>query len=790
MKWLAAYFVRFRLLVAAAMIVVTGLATWGYMPEPPRTEVPPKEESPERTREFRPEPPTASEQVSNRFNLAQSESFLVIECDDFFRPDVVRALRSTVAAVEALPTVETVFWVDRIPLINVFGFADPLIPEEDASSETFEEARQRVLNHPLIRGQLLSPDGRTMMLPIIYNWLFVGSNEDLIENVTRTAREAFAEALRESETADPPEFRIRLTGYVPLFTAQKSAFERNQTTFRIIAYTLVIVLAIVMFRGLAAVLIVAGAPALGLYWTFGLLELFDVHTNDLANVVMPILVTMIGLTDGIHLMVHIRRRRADGESPLAAAEHAIDTIGTACWLTSLTTAIGFASLMLAHSSYVQDFGRDCCIGVLITFVAVVTFIPLLSTTRLARNIHQGYEHDFIGKGLHRTAWIVDAIIRHRIPVSLAFAAMTVLFGWWSLSLKADDRIADSLPSSTEAYQALAHCDESFGGIEFVRAVVIWPEGLAEDSPLILKSVREIHRLADDEPLLSHPLSIDNLLSPLPGDPDDLETRMTFLSLLPHDLRAFFFRPDLRRTVVVLRVQDRGIAAYAPVFDRLELELAGLGGEYKDFTFFLEGGPVGRSRNLYQIVVDLTRSLGTASIIIFFVLFIVYRSLRIGLVSLIPNIFPLVVTAMVLVVTKHPLDMSSVCAFVVCLGIAVDDTIHFLTRYRAEVEVDGDVRAAIRRTFLGVGTALVMTTVILVCGFATVTFSDLPAHRTFAIMACSTIGAALIGDMIALPALLATFARSPGQPPASNDSPVPPDAPSSHAVPEPSESALS
>ncbi|MFG0336165.1 MAG: MMPL family transporter, partial [Maioricimonas sp. JB049] len=415
MSWIAAYMVRYRLVAGAAMLVVTGLATWAYFPDPPPVKVTQDDASDASTERtpLQPERVTTSDQVSSRFDLAQSESFLVIECEDFFRPDSVRALRATVDAVEALPMVDTVFWLDRIPLINVFGFADPLLPDADASPETFAEARRRILEHPLIRGQLISPDGTTMMMPIVYDWLYVGSDEDLIEPVVTTARQAFEEELATSDAEDPPAFRIRLTGYVPLYVAQKSAFDRNQTTFRIIAYSLVLILAIIMFRGLPAVLLVAGAPALGMYWTFSLLELFDIRVNDLANVVMPILVTMIGLTDGIHLMVHIRRKRAEGDTPLEAAEHAINTIGTACWLTSLTTAIGFVSLMLAHSSFVRDFGRDCAIGVLITFVAVVTFIPLLSTTRLARNVHRGHERDFIRGGLRRTTWIVDALITHR-----------------------------------------------------------------------------------------------------------------------------------------------------------------------------------------------------------------------------------------------------------------------------------------------------------------------------------------------------------------------------------------
>ena len=105
--------------------------------------------------------------------------------------------------------------------------------------------------------------------------------------------------------------------------------------------------------------------------------------------------------------------------------------------------------------------------------------------------------------------------------------------------------------------------------------------------------------------------------------------------------------------------------------------------HPDFELALGGGAVWRWRNLYQVVVDLALSLGTASIIIFIVLAIVYRSIRIGLISIIPNMFPLVVTGTYLALAGYNLEIVMVVNFTVCLGVAVDDTIHFLTRYQEE-----------------------------------------------------------------------------------------------------------
>ena len=144
-------------------------------------------------------------------------------------------------------------------------------------------------------------------------------------------------------------------------------------------------------------------------------------------------------------------------------------------------------------------------------------------------------------------------------------------------------------------------------------------------------------------------------------------------------------------------------------------------------------------------------------IIFLILTIVYRPVRLCLISIIPNLFPLALTAAYLVWAGYNLEIVMVCNFTVCLGIAVDDTIHFLSRCQEErARCDSDDEA-ILRAFTSVGTALIMTTVVLVAGFSIVTLSDSRDHRIFATMGALTIASALFCDLIFLPALLSLFA---------------------------------
>jgi predicted RND superfamily exporter protein len=216
------------------------------------------------------------------------------------------------------------------------------------------------------------------------------------------------------------------------------------------------------------------------------------------------------------------------------------------------------------------------------------------------------------------------------------------------------------------------------------------------------------------------------------------------------------RIEDREANIVFRLQDIGIANYGPVFKRIDDQIRSVVGKHPEFTAELAGNAIWRWKNLYQIILDLLSSLGSAAIIIFVSLGVAYRSVKLGLISIVPNIFPLALTGAGMYFFESPLELISVLAFTVCLGIAVDDTIHFLTRYTEERKKCSDNRAAIHRSFTGVGSACIMTTLVLVCGFSTVLWSDTREHHIFATMGGATIAFALIGDLIFLPAMLAVF----------------------------------
>lgn len=684
--------------------------------------------------------------------LTNSEVIIVVDAEDFFTKEASQGLRQVVETLQALDYVEDVLWMESAPPLNIFGLREPIFPKPSASARQFAAARERALNHPLIGGQFLSDDGKTTLLMLSINWLFVKDDADVMENLSAVSQDSIA-------AMPDVNFTFLVSGRVPTYLTFLKANETNRMKYQVIGYGMVLLMAIFLFRGLRAVLIVSIAPILGVFWSLGVIRFFEFNDNPFNDVVLPVMLSLVGLTDGVHLMVEIRRQRAAGLPVKDAARAGVHKVGLACALTSLTTAIGFGSLSLAHHEIVREFGWSCVIGVVLTYLAVISAIPLASSTWLGDKIHHGHEKGLIDRNLMRISTLIDFVLRWPKTIGITGTLLTFLLVGVSLTLSPDERQVTSLPQASEAARALTHMDEVFGGLEQGTIEIYWNEEIDSASPKVLATIDKVTTILEKETLLGSPLSLSKLVAALPGDGEPVD-RVSLIDLLPPPLKRTFFMPESRRAKVFFRVRDLGIARYGPVFERVQVRLDELQQSQAGFRFEMSGSAIHRWRNLYQIVIDLAASLGSASIIILVVLGISYRSLQLGLIAIVPNLFPLAVTGSVLAWTGQTLEIVSVCAFTVCLGIAVDDTIHFLTRYLEEGRTALTVHDAIRKAFIGTGTALIMTTLVLDVGFATVIFSDMRDQRIFGMMAGITITAALFGDLIFLPALLAMFGVKP------------------------------
>ena len=264
----------------------------------------------------------------------EAESVIVVETDQLFSSVGVKAMREIVAELENQDFVRDVIWLDEIPMLNIFSMPQPVLPHASASDKRFELAKEKALKHPFIKGQLLSTDCKTALLLVNFDRFFILDDNYVTEKI-RTIAETVADEHNEFKA----EFTV--TGRLPVWITARKSHDANTFYYQLVGYSMITIMSIILFRGLAAVFVVALAPSMGVFWTLGFIRFFEYDNNPFNDVVLPVLVSLIALTDGVHLMVEIRKLRSSGLKPREAAAAGIRKVGLACALTSLTTAIWF-----------------------------------------------------------------------------------------------------------------------------------------------------------------------------------------------------------------------------------------------------------------------------------------------------------------------------------------------------------------------------------------------------------------------------------------------------------------
>ena len=683
-----------------------------------------------------------------RESFGNSHAVVVIKTDDLFTMQGAAAYRRIVEKLNELDVVSFARSIDESPPLNIFGLAEPVLPVGQASEQRFAAAKAKALRNPLIVGFTLSPDAKTVLIEVVYNFIFVQESEDLTKQLIETARSAVAEY-------PDVQMEISVTGAVPFYDLVQRNNRSNERLYQFIGYSMILTMAFILFRGIVVVIVVSLAPIAGVMWTLGTLRYFGLEDNPFSFVILPVLLSLVGFTDGVHMMVHIRAKLQQGLTPRQACQQTLEQVGLACFLTSLTTAVGMGSLLFAHHEVVREFGLSCVIGVVCTWVSVMLIIPLACQTRFGYRLAKSKHRDFMDRSLDRLGPMVRFCLDHNRALTLGAIVAMMVFGGAASTLKPDDRKSSALPEGNEIRTALDHLDKSMGGLDVCRVNVSWREANRSEADVVNLLIK-IDDLLRQEPLIGHPLSLPRLLEALPGEGSAIN-KVSMIDLLPPPLKLTLYDPENRSAAVLFRVQDLGSATYAPTFERLEKSFASLTDEQT--TIRMEGDPIWRWRDLFRIVTDLVVSLGSASLVIFVILGIAFRSIRLGLISVIPNMMPLLAAAAWMAINKQPLEIVSVCCFTICLGIAVDDTIHFLSRYKLELNRTADVGEAIEKAFKEVGSGLIMTTIVLVAGFGSVIFSDTKDYRVFGSLGMITLLTALLCDLFLLPALLKSFDKA-------------------------------
>jgi predicted RND superfamily exporter protein len=633
--------------------------------------------------------------------------------------------------------------------LDISPFATGL---EDGST-TLADIRERVLGNPVYAGNLVSVNGDATALVIYFDDIsdLQYMRGGIHEQITRILEE-------ERGSSD-----IYLTG-TPFFkVAMSEALIKDLLwTPPLITVILVIVL-VAAYRsviGVVAPLITVGA---GVILTLGTISALG-HSLSMISVLVPPLLMILGFSYAVHVTSEYHQLRNHPETGTSVVQQAMQHMILPVSLTGLTTIAGFVAMMANPIGAVKEFGIFAAIGVVYVTVLSITFTPALLRVldrkpRVPVNVERPVTQRF-DRFVERIA-LFD--LKHR---NVIFIVAAILF---MLSLAGITRIHVSTESITnfaadsEVRKGFDIVNEKLGGANNFYIVLEGSHRDAFKEPANLRLLQELQAWLLEQPEIGGTLSIADylmLINQAFNDnnpefhtiPDNkrLITQLLFLSASEDLDRIVDSRYQTTNLVVRSRVINSDLMT--GLIERIQGRLAEMPEHIKATV---TGNPVLISETLTNIIIGQAQSVGLALVFVYLILTVMFMSHRIGLVALLPNILPVAVYFGTLGFFGISLNPSTSLIAPMVLGIAIDDTIHYFSRFNREVRSNADDRKATLLTMKAVGRPVTLTSVGLCLGFLVLMNSELRMQAQVGIMASYALAIAWLCDFMLTPALCAT-----------------------------------
>lgn len=535
--------------------------------------------------------------------------------------------------------------------------------------------------------------------------------------------------------------------------------------FLVISLLFIVVLLFIMFRSFRGVILPLATVLIAVVWAIGILNLSGKGISILLNMLPPVIL-VVGMSDAVHLYSRYLEELRSGASKAVAIHEMVFDTGLAAFFTSLTTAIGFASLYLTGIPALQDFGIFTAAGVMSAYIVAITLLPAcLVLTKIpeksvsnTKGNWEGWLTRFLRPVIRYRKWVLG--ISLFLAVSLSFVVS---------HLQLNSFILEDLKPDEPLRKDFAFFDTNFAGVRpFELGVKL------KDSTGTILSKNNLIALAKVESELKKKYDVHAINSPLTAVKEINRMRHNGNNesyTLPDSERDWknvekdlqeaqklgklkhFITRDGQYARISGRTEDRG----AQYFDQADLDLDTFISNHnldRDLQFEVTGTGTLIDRTNQNLVWSLGKGLGAAFVLIAILMGFMFRSFKMMIIALIPNILPLLALGGVMVLFGINLKMSTSIIFTIAFGIAVDDTIHLLSRYRLEMSKGNSRQLALKSAFVHTGKSVIMTSIILFGGFITLCFSSFQSTFYVGLLVTLTLLFALIFDLILLPALLA------------------------------------
>jgi len=707
----------------------------------------------------------------NKFGEEGNLILLGVQDSALFTPEKFKAWNELTKKLTSYPEVDHI--ISPASLKELKKYEDPkrfemvpVLEDNNPDSTELKEFENKLFTElPFYENLVYSSHSNTIQSALYLN-------KELVNTKARKifVLEELDPLIEEFEETYGIDVRVSGMPYIRTLNAQNIVDEIG--LFILAALIVTSLIFFFFFRSIRATLISMFTVCIGVMWAFGVIGLLHYEITILTALIPPLII-VIGIPNCIFLINKYQQEIKKHGNQAKSLQRVITKVGNATLMTNLTTASGFATFILTDSQLLREFGVVASINIIAIFILSLLIIPVIySYLKPPKDRHLKHlTKKWIGGFVD---WMENMVRNHRIAIYISSIVLLTASIIGIYTIKISGSILEDMPKNTTFFKDVKFFESEFDGVMPLEILIDTkrPKGVMKLSTL--KRMDELERFIQDIPELSKPLSVNRLVkyskqAYYNGNPKyyQLPSSQERNFIMPYakslssgeGLMQSYVDSTGQYARITTFMKDVGTEKMEEIENDLLPQINKIFPEER-YNVSLTGKALLFQKGTNYLVRNLIISLGLAIFLIAILMAWMFRSFRMIIISLVPNLLPLLVTAGIMGFIGVPIKPSTILVFSIAFGISVDDTIHFLAKYRQELKANDwkikrSVYAALRET----GVSMFYTSIVLFFGFSVFMISSFGGTVALGGLVSATLLFAMLANLLLLPSLLLSLERS-------------------------------
>ncbi len=687
-------------------------------------------------------------QDSNLFTLSHFTSWY----------DLTQAV-SKIPGVEGVVSAAHAFSLVRNDSLKKFDFK-PILAHPPVSQAEVDSVKKVLYSLPLYNGRLFNKKTNVNLMMITLDKTVINSKKriPLISEIKEKI----------DQYGSTYNIKIHYSGLPYIRTVTSKMIQNELLLFVLMALVIASILLFILFKSLRAVFFAMLVVIVAVIWALGTVVLFGYKITILTGILPPLLI-VIGVENSIFLLNKYLTEYREHGNKVKALSRMISRIGNANLLTNATTAVGFAAFIITGNQLLVQFGIIAALNIFLIYLLSLFMLPILFSffpepkPKHLKHLEKGIISRFLDR-------VVNIVQTKRTVIYIVTGTLLVAGIFGITKLKTTGNIVDDISKDDVLYKDLIFLEQNFNGVMPLEITIDTkkPKGILRSSTL--RKIDKLQNVLKTYPEFSEPLSIVEVVKSAKqafyrGNPKmyslpNNQERNFILSYVPsldkggsNSLLKSFVDSSLQTTRVSVQMANIGTNDIERILKSLTPKIDSIFPP-KKYDVHLTGTSVVFLKGTNYLVKNLFSSLLLAIVVITMLMALIFSSARMIIISLIPNIIPQILTAGMMGYFGISIKPSTILIFSIALGISVDSTIHFLSRYRLQLKYNNwEIKKSVLLALQETGYSMIYSAIVLFFGFSMFTLSSFGGTEALGYLVSATLLVALFSNLFVLPSLL-------------------------------------